>query len=93
MRSGYHRRPTSACYNSYIPRQFDEVLALGKQFPDPAAIARIRELGFTTVIVHHSPETQLYVYDKSAADALAAQPDTPITKLHSSATMTAYGIR
>lgn len=53
--SAYHHRRTSGCYSSFIP---DEVRRLSELSPltGPQALARARELGFTTVIVHHASE-------------------------------------
>ena len=58
--SAYHERPTSACYNSFLPSQTEEVQALARQLPRDHAIQALQVLGFRTVIVHHD------VYGKSS---------------------------
>jgi hypothetical protein len=52
--SAYHGRPTSACYSSYEPRETQELPQLAARLPEPAARARLAELGFTTLIFHRS---------------------------------------
>jgi hypothetical protein len=51
--AAYHRRPTSACHGSYEPPQQNELAELSDALPAPAALKRLRELGFTTIIAHH----------------------------------------
>jgi hypothetical protein len=53
--SAYHHRRTSGCYFSFIPLQVRGLAPLAAELPDPAALARARDLGFTTVVVHHGP--------------------------------------
>ncbi len=51
--SAYHRRRTSHCYTSYLPPSFAVVEELASRLPAPPALAGLREMGFTTIIVHH----------------------------------------
>lgn len=53
LRMAYHRRPVGSCGNSYRAAVSNEVQALGRRLPDPEALARLRELGFATLVVHH----------------------------------------
>ncbi len=50
--TAYHRRRTSACYGSFLPPETREIATLSATLPNPTAIRRLRELGFTTVILH-----------------------------------------
>jgi hypothetical protein len=51
--SAYHHRRTSGCYVSFIPQQVRGLAALSVELPAIAAIDRARDLGFTTVVIHH----------------------------------------
>jgi hypothetical protein len=54
--SAYHHRPTSACTDkSYSPALSAEIDALGARLPEPAALQKLRDHGFETLIVHHGP--------------------------------------
>ncbi len=58
----YHQRPTASCYNSLIPPATKAVRAAGARAPEPAALARLAALGFTTTIVYGTPpERQRFV--------------------------------
>ncbi|MBW2287790.1 MAG: hypothetical protein JRG90_08190 [Deltaproteobacteria bacterium] len=57
--SAYHHRRTSGCYFSFIPQRVRALAELSRELPENAALDRARELGFTTVIVHHGPRNQL----------------------------------
>lgn len=59
MLSAYHHRRTSGCYFSFIPQRVRALAELGRELPEHAALERARELGFTTVIVHHGPRNRL----------------------------------
>jgi hypothetical protein len=51
--TAYHHRRTSTCYNSFVGEVQEELAALREAAPAPEALQRLRELGFTTVILHH----------------------------------------
>jgi hypothetical protein len=53
--SAYHHRRTSGCYFSFIPEQVRALAELSRELPGHAALVRARELGFTTLVVHHGP--------------------------------------
>jgi hypothetical protein len=57
--SAYHHRRTSGCYFSFIPQRVRALAELSRELPGHAALDRARELGFTTVVVHHGPRNQL----------------------------------
>ncbi|MBW2273545.1 MAG: hypothetical protein JRG96_09760 [Deltaproteobacteria bacterium] len=92
LTSAYHHRPTSSCYNSFIPVEFETTWKLGKKVPDPEAVAALREMGFTTVVAHHSHKTQLVVFDKAKLDRAAAEAEGPLRALYSIPSMSAYEI-
>lgn len=49
LAAAYHRRPTSKCYNSYAHSPAD---ALWSKVADPAALAELHAMGFTTLVMH-----------------------------------------
>jgi len=91
--SAYHHRRTSACYNSYLPPEVDEVEVLSGELPSPAALQQLRGLGFTTIVVHHP----LGRWDPAWSQRAALEPLTrgqgaPLRELHGVPSMTAYAI-
>jgi hypothetical protein len=92
LTSAYHHRPTSSCYNSFIPAEFRETWQLGKRVPDPQALATLREMGFTTVVAHHSSKIQLIVFNKAKLERAASAPEGPIRRIHATTAMSAYEI-
>ncbi|MBW2272155.1 MAG: hypothetical protein JRG96_02695 [Deltaproteobacteria bacterium] len=92
--TGYHRRRSSACVNALAP-QTAEVWDLAERLPDPAALAQLHAMGFTTLLAHHPARLE-----GGAADALAErihaasrQPGSPLRRIHGIDSMTAYEIR
>jgi len=53
LRSAYTHRPTSACYNSFVPPTVEEVRALRTELPSDDSLRKLDELGFTTIVVNH----------------------------------------
>jgi hypothetical protein len=51
--SAWHGRRTSACFGSVMPPEHAELEQLALRLPERAALARLRQLGFTSVLVHH----------------------------------------
>lgn len=47
----YHRRRTSACYNSFVPEQVRALAPLAARLPEPAALSALTGLGFTTLVI------------------------------------------
>jgi hypothetical protein len=88
--SAYHGRRTSACYSSYQPPETREVQQLAARLPEPAAFARLAEMGFTTLIFHRtrgdSPHARL--------SALIEQRlrTGPLTLLHETPERAAYAL-
>jgi hypothetical protein len=89
--SGYHRRRTSSCVNSLQP-EAAEVEQLIEQLPGRAALVRLRDLGFTTIVSHHGP-LRRGLSARAAELAKAAEgPNAPLRRIHGIETMTAYEI-
>jgi hypothetical protein len=49
----YHRRQTSACYNSFVPKAVRALGPLAQRLPEPSALRALTEQGFTTLVVEH----------------------------------------
>lgn len=50
--SAWHHRRTSHCFGSFRPPELARVAELSERLPDGEALAALRRLGFTTIIVH-----------------------------------------
>lgn len=73
LHSAYHGRRTSACYHpTLVP---PELVELGEAMPDERAVARLRELGFDTVVIHHPAEDLFGARRRQRFDAFAARSD------------------
>jgi len=53
--AAWHRRRTSGCYSSFIPKVVDDLAGL-QRLGRPGVRAALREQGFGAVIVHHPPD-------------------------------------
>ncbi len=51
--SAYHHRRTSHCYNSFFPPESTAVEEESRQLPAIAPLARLYDMGFRTLLVHH----------------------------------------
>jgi len=91
--SAYHHRRTSSCYNSFRPPRSHEVSALSSELPDRNAIASLRAMGFTTLVVHHPSPSQ--GRRKLLAELAEAEkePNPMLQLLHETTTMTAYSLQ
>ncbi len=93
LATAYHRRPTSTCYNSFHPPQQAEFAVLGRQLPDNAAIEKLHDLGFTTIVVHHPLDEPIANVYRRAEWTRAVRRDRLVRELHRTERMTAYEIR
>jgi hypothetical protein len=91
--TAYHHRRTSGCYVSFIPRRVRELASISEALPQPEALDRARELGFTTIVIHHDdrlPSARaLEERFRSAASAGTGR----LVPIAESGTMTAYELR
>ena len=74
MASTFHRRPTSACSGSVKPESARLLVELGNRLPKRAAVTELRELGFTTIILHRSGGAHHF---GTKVDAAAPRPTPP----------------
>lgn len=87
----HHGRPTSACYNSYLSPELEQARRAAEALPDPEGIRAARELGFTTVLVHHAAGAPFAEHRRRSFERFArAHPDGPLLPLHSDESMSAY---
>ena len=91
MLQAYHRRRTSACYNSFVPDAVRELGPLAERLPESAALEAITERGFTTLVVRGSFQPG----DRAWRDriAQAAEQDRGLTPMLSRGGFTAYALR
>jgi len=91
--TAYHHRRTSGCYVSFIPQQVRNLASLGERLPDPEAIDRAQELGFTTIVIHHDERLSSGREVAEAFRDSAAVDDGRLVPIAASASMTAYELR
>ena len=85
--TAYHRRRTSGCYNAKHPPELRELEAISRRVPEAGAIAELREMGFTTIVVHEPRGGAWPARLESAAAAGGA-----LRRVHAAASMSAYEI-
>jgi hypothetical protein len=89
----HHGRPTSACYNSYLSPELEQARRAAEALPARGGIHAARQLGFTTILVHHAPDAPFAEPRRRAFERFAARhPDGPLQLLHANAAMSAYRI-
>ena len=72
--AAYHTRPTSACYNSFLPQQTRRVQTLAAALPEVDAIQSLHGMGFRTVVLHHNvygknSDALLHAMERAAGDS------------------------
>lgn len=87
----YHGRPTSGCYNSYVPPERRAVAEQVARLPRRDALQALRDMGFTTLVAHHPPPDDPPPVARMLARA-AERPGAALHRIHGSASYTAYGI-
>jgi hypothetical protein len=75
-----------------MPREHAEVEDLTRRVPEAAALRRLRELGFTTVVVHHPMPLQRALRRLAPFDFAAQGSEPALQRLHRTDSMTAYAI-
>jgi hypothetical protein len=68
-----HWRPMVNGYSSFVPTSFHERADRLQSFPDARAIAELRSIGISHVVVHRTPFVA--IFGPAAADALRPHPD------------------
>jgi hypothetical protein len=89
--SAYHGRPTSDCYNSFIPPELEDARRAADALPSEKGVRVARDLGFTTIVLHHPPgypSVRRRHFERYALQ----HPGGPLTPLHASESMSAYAI-
>ena len=90
--SAYHLRRTSPCYNSFVPPITGDVARLASNLPDPAALAKLAGLGFTTVVAHHPEASGAVAAELRRRLDAAAAGGAGLRALFSDGRRTAYEI-
>jgi hypothetical protein len=91
--TAYHHRRTSGCYVSFIPQRVRGLAAISEGLPEPEALDRALELGFTTIVIHHDEHlpSGREIAERFQRSALVG--DGRLVPIATSATMTAYALR
>ena len=91
LASEYHRRPTSACYNSFVAATDP---TLRDRIPNKRALGELREMGFTTIVVHHPPmNQQARIFRNKLLKFSAKTHGRYLKEIFSTPTRTAFAIR
>ena len=91
--SAYHHRRVSACYNSFWPDEAARVTELSSRLPRPLALQALRQLGFTTMVVHHGkPDSYAELHRQAIENFANATGDRFLRRLHADEALTAYAI-
>lgn len=89
--SSWHGRRTSSCYGSVLPPRSHALKRLADQVPARPALSRLRELGFTTLLLHHPPGEMTVPWLQSFEIA-AAGPHPTLRLLNRTDELSAYEI-
>lgn len=87
----YHRRRTSACYNSFLPDAVRALAPLAARLPDERALDALAAQGFTTLIVHRP--LRRADRDWQRRIARAAAEGRGLTPILSRGGLSAYALR
>jgi hypothetical protein len=88
--SAYHHRRTSGCFAAFRPREVGVVRSLAAELPDREAMAALRAMGFTTLVVHSPDGSSGRGRLVSKLEAAAREPEPSLTLLHRTPGMTAF---
>jgi hypothetical protein len=92
LMAAYHQRPTSRCYNSFFSPEVQSSWALAKELPDEAVAGALFDLGFRTLVIHHSPSRRAMLQLIEQIDQGRDQPGAALEFLHGDPEATAYRI-
>jgi len=91
--SAYHHRRTSGCFAAFRPSGLGSVRSLGAELPDPEAVAALRAMGFTTLVVHHPHGPSAGGGLVASLAASAQQPEPMLKLLHGTHGLTAFNLQ
>ena len=92
--TAYHGRRTSGCYASVLPAATASVRELATRLvpgPSTGALGELRELGFSTIVVHHGGARGKGSIT-ARLDRLASAEAAPFRPLHETPNLSAYRI-
>jgi hypothetical protein len=91
--SAYHHRRTSACYGALRPERRDELADLAAALPGPRAVDGVRDLGFTTLVLHHLKRvTPRGAVQRARLEAEARREDGRVRHLGGTDAMDVYAL-
>lgn len=91
--TAFHHRRTSGCSPSYTPPVVQGVAALAGRIERPGSLAEVRDLGFTTLVVHHPPGRPGAERYAVRIARLARRSRGDLVEIASAEGLTAYALR
>jgi hypothetical protein len=92
LQTAYHHRRTDACTGSFRGPERERLAELATQLPAREALIELAELGFTTIVVHHSSPRGAGQRARAAMERVLAGPERVVRRVRSTKGMTAYEI-
>lgn len=89
MASAWHHRRTTACYGSFRPPERERLTELAQRLPEREALRELRDLGFTTLILHGAERASPL---REQLDAAARAPNAPLRPLAEAGSLAAWSI-
>jgi len=86
LASAWHRRRTSACFGSFQSPAVGTLRGISTRLPAREAIGDLRELGFTTLVLHGRRALRRQLR------ALSREADPPLRHLHSAGPISAWAL-
>ena len=91
--TAYHHRRTSGCSPAFTPAQVLALAPLSLRFGEPGSLDTLRELGFTTILVHHPPSRRGSRRYARRVARTARSSAGQLVEIAGNESMTAYELR
>lgn len=90
--SAWHGRRTSSCYGSAAMPLAAKLEELALRLPERPALAELRDLGFTTLVVHYPPSAKRAIPLLERLAFASKGRRSPLYLMHATETASAYAI-
>jgi hypothetical protein len=91
--TAYHHRRTSGCSPAFTPAEVRALAPLSLRFGEPGSIDTVRDLGFTTILVHHPPSRRGSGRYAARVARAARSSAGQLVQIAGNESMTAYELR